>query len=123
MKYPTQDGFYRFMRDLNAVYLSHPALFAQDYEENGFSWIDCPQEEKRVYAISRKSGEEELLAVFNFSSKEQDDLLPEKSGCKLPVHTETAQFGGRADPPAPPELKLAPFSGVLFLAENGAGDQ
>ncbi len=70
-KYPTHDSFYRFMSELNAVYLKQPALWECDYQEEGFSWIDCHQEQKCIYAISRKTETEEVIAVFNFSDKEQ----------------------------------------------------
>lgn len=36
LKYPLHDAFHRFMKDLNQIYLSHPALYEQEYTNNGF---------------------------------------------------------------------------------------
>ena len=43
LEYPMHNKFNRFMRDLNLVYINHPALFKDDYKHEGFNWIDCHQ--------------------------------------------------------------------------------
>lgn len=35
-KYPVHGAFYRYMAELNHLYLSHPALSEWDYREEGF---------------------------------------------------------------------------------------
>lgn len=72
LTYPMHDSFARFMRDLNRVYLYSSALWEQDYSESGFEWIDCHQEEKRIYVIERKSKKQRVVAVFNFSDEKQN---------------------------------------------------
>lgn len=70
-RYPAHDAFYRYMAELNRIYLSHSALWAEDYWREGFAWLDCHQEEKCVYIVERRSEEETLIAAFNFSAQEQ----------------------------------------------------
>ncbi len=121
--YPAHDAFYRYISELNHIYLSHPALWADDYREEGFRWIDCHQEAKCVYIAERKGGEETLIAAFNFSSHEQNAEmdLPDVQMSVL-LNTDWEKYGGTT-----PEnirktrrrgsclsLILAPFSGVLF---------
>ncbi len=121
-KYPIHDSFCRYMQDLNGVYLTHPALYEQDYEEDGFSWIDCHQEEKCLYAISRKGKEEELIAVFNFGGAAQSYQLPERygeKGYRTLLNTDWEAYGGKtikSDRVIYGDVALKPFSAVL-LAE------
>ncbi|MCD7886856.1 MAG: 1,4-alpha-glucan branching protein GlgB [Clostridiales bacterium] len=120
-KYPAHDSFYRFMCELNEVYLTHSALSALDYSEDGFLWVDCHQEQKCVYAISRKSEEEELIAVFNFSDKEQSYTLPEKTAKEkfgVLLYTDWEKYGGQSslskDVWVDGIITLDRFSGVLL---------
>lgn len=73
LRYPIHDAFHHFMQDLNEIYLTHPALSQNDYTNEGFSWVDCHQEDRCIYAFERKSGKERILAVFNFSDKVQEE--------------------------------------------------
>ena len=66
------DTFARFMRDLNMVYQYSSAFWEQDFDEKGFEWIDCHQEEKCVYAIERRSKKQKIAAIFNFSDTVQE---------------------------------------------------
>ena len=63
------------MTELNRVYLSHSALWADDENRDGFVWLDCHQEEKCVYIIERRSKEETLIAAFHFSRQEQSTAI------------------------------------------------
>lgn len=95
-EYPVHDAFGRFMEDLNALYLGHPALSEMDYEADGFRWLDCHQEEKCIYAFERFGRGECIIAVFNFSAREQEYGLPLGKGCKLRVLLDSNRdiYGG-----------------------------
>ena len=71
LKYPIHDAFHRFIKDLNRLYLACSALWQWDYRPEGFRWIDCHQETRCIYSIERRSGEQKLIALFNFSGIEQ----------------------------------------------------
>ncbi len=113
-KYPVHDSFARFMADLNTIYGKEPALWQQDYGEGGFTWLDCHQEEKCIYAISRKSQKSHLAAVFNFENLHQTYELPQRPRSVL-LHTDWEKYGGKMkeNAPACKILELPPFSGVL----------
>lgn len=72
-KYPVHDGFYHYMMELNQLYLAHPALWKDDYQSDGFRWLDCHQEGRCLYAIERRSSRECLTAMFNFGECTQAD--------------------------------------------------
>ena len=75
LKYPMHDSFHHFMSELNKLYLEHPAFYERDYAGDGFNWIDCHQESELIYVFERKSNDETILAVFNFSNYDHDYTL------------------------------------------------
>ncbi len=96
--YPSHDSFYHFISELNRIYLTHPALSARDYREDGFSWLDCHQESRCLYAIQRNSEEDQLIAVFNFSGQTQREYtMPflEGKSVRLLLYSEWERFGGK----------------------------
>lgn len=124
-EYPVHDSFYRFMADLNKLYLKHPAFSRWDYKEEGFRWLDCHQEERCLYAIQRKSEKETLVAVFNFSDKMQENFgieLANAKKVKCLLNTDWQKYGGRMSEKADVHTlhdgklycTLMPFSGMLF---------
>ena len=52
---PLHAGMQRTVRDLNALYTSHPALYESDCEGGGFEWIDCQDAAQSVIAFYRYS--------------------------------------------------------------------
>lgn len=128
-RYPNHDAFYHYMVELNRLYLSHPALSQWDYQDRGFDWLDCHQEQRCIYAIRRRSQDECLAAIFNFSSQVQSSytvalsdaqaVTPlidsdwEPFGGKTPVGRTCFQFDG-----AQLTCTLQPFSAVLFAVRG-----
>ena len=84
------------MRDLSRCCLENPAFYEKDYDREGFCWVDCHQEEKCVYVFERKSREQTILAVFNFSDQEQTYVLEseEKRKYTLLLASDMEQYGG-----------------------------
>ena len=74
LSFPLHDGFHRFMKELNRLYLETPAFWKLDYDREGFRWADCHEEESCVYAFWRTDGTQEVLAVFNFSQEARKDF-------------------------------------------------
>lgn len=118
MSYPVHDSFYTFVSDLNAICLSHPALWEVDHFPAGFSWLDCRQEEKCIYILQRNASDEHLVAAFNLSDKEHTVTLnlPDYSLTEL-IYTDWEKYGGSTPvgSSAPGQiLTLAPFSAKLI---------
>ncbi len=128
LKYPLHDAFHRFMKDLNQIYLNHPALYGQDYVNDGFQWLDCHQEERCVYAFERSCGLERIVAVFNFSDEVQEDyLLTVKNAhaLKLLIDSDMDLYAGEKHATGEKitlenktaTLTLNAYSGVYYLIE------
>ena len=85
------------MQKLNHLYMTTPALSAKDYENAGFHWLDCHQEERCIYAFERTDGKERIAAVFNFSDEDQEGYeLPITDAKELEVilASDDVTFGG-----------------------------
>jgi len=59
----------RYVRDLNAVYQAHPALWQVDFSHEGFQWIDFLDSENSIISFIRKSqnADEQLVVICNFT--------------------------------------------------------
>jgi 1,4-alpha-glucan branching enzyme len=75
LQYPYHAGVQRWVRDLNTVYRSTPALFSRDFTPDGFEWIDCNDTQSSVLAYMRKGEKPEDLAlvVCNFTPIPRDN--------------------------------------------------
>ena len=97
LKYPIHDAFHHFIKDLNEIYLEHTALSSMDYVNEGFQWLDCHQEERCIYAFERKSAEERILAIFNFSDQIQEDyvlVVPDSQKLELLIASDMEPYNG-----------------------------
>lgn len=123
LKYPKHDAFHRYMAELWNIYLNTPALYGDDFSQNGFKWLDCHSEELCVYAFTRTCGDKSVLAVFNFSDKECEYSLDigNISTLKELICSEDSRFDGCVLKKKKPVLKngtasfvLPTFSGQLY---------
>ncbi len=66
---PNHQGLQRFVRDLNLVYRSEPALYENDFDWSGFSWIDANDSDNSVLSYVRyaRDPEDFLVVVCNFT--------------------------------------------------------
>ena len=97
LEYPLHDAFHHFMKDLNLIYHTHPALSQKDYTADGFQWIDCHQEERCIYALERRASQERILAVFNFSDQLQEKYEFEVKDTKkltILIASDMEQYAG-----------------------------
>lgn len=126
LSYPLHDAFARFRRELGAAYLAHPALWARDYDPDGFAWLDCEQLEPCCTAILRSGGGERVAMLMNLDAephayevplpRELDGATPEvlldtdwqRYGGSTPDGETACAVSGRSL-----AAELAPLSGVL----------
>lgn len=129
LSYPIHDAFAHYMDELNHLYLTEPALYAADYEVDGFRWADCHQEQQCIYAIERRAGDSRLLILLHLSDKQTELYtfrIPRCSGLQPLLHTDWKRFHGATeeDTAVIPgkqtrtgrtfTIELPPFSGILL---------
>lgn len=58
-----------FVKDLNSLYINHPAMYEVDFNPEGFEWVDFSDADSSVIAYTRKSvnNNEVLLFVLNMT--------------------------------------------------------
>ncbi len=58
-----------YVKALNRLYLTHKALYREDFQPEGFEWINCISANESILVYLRKSGKKEdtLLVVCNFT--------------------------------------------------------
>jgi 1,4-alpha-glucan branching enzyme len=61
--------FFKFIKDLNHLYLNKKELYFYDFSFNGFKWLECEDSDNLVLAYFRYSNENKILIVHNFSNK------------------------------------------------------
>lgn len=69
LKYPLHDSFYHYIRKLNEIYLTTPALYEGEYNPACFKWLVVDAPSFSTYVFQRTSGGDSLIAVFNFSDQ------------------------------------------------------
>ena len=62
-------GMMRFVRDLNLVYKSEPALYENDFDWNGFAWLDTNDSDNSIFSFIRyaQSKDDFLIIISNFT--------------------------------------------------------
>ncbi|MBF6222370.1 1,4-alpha-glucan branching protein GlgB [Nocardia abscessus] len=128
---PLHQGISALVRDLNAVYRAHPALWSQDTTPGGYAWIEANDHTNNVLAFLRHGSDGSVVAcVYNFSGSTHDGYrvgLPHAGRWLEILNTDAADYGGSGlgnlgevtatgepwhDRPASAAVTLAPHSAV-----------
>lgn len=69
LQYPSHQCIQKWLRDLNHLYRSEPALYELDFTIEGFEWVDVHDWERSIISFLRKrnGGGENILVVCNFT--------------------------------------------------------
>ena len=126
LKFPVHEAFHKFMADLNQCYLKNSAFSKRDFSQDGFSWVDCHQEQKCMYLFERISGDQKILAVFNFSDEIQEYTLEKDyAGYELLLASDMVKYGGKKRYTKKEKVitggkavfKMGPFSARYYLVK------
>ena len=69
LQYPVHRGVQSWLRDLNHLYRSQPALHEQELESFGFEWVDCNDAPRSIISLLRrgKNPHDMVLVACNFT--------------------------------------------------------
>ena len=69
LQYEPHTKLQRFIKDLNQIYKTEPAMWEVDFEYTGFEWIDFHDWERSIVSFIRKGKDSDnhLVFVFNFT--------------------------------------------------------
>jgi 1,4-alpha-glucan branching enzyme len=88
-----------FMKDLNHLYSSHPALYEVDFQSNGFHWVDFSDALNSVLSFYRisKDKKEIILFTFNMTPTVRNEYtvgVPEAGFWKEIFNSDAEIYGG-----------------------------
>ena len=92
-------GMLDLVKDLNAVYCSHAALYETDCDGRGFEWIDCDDVEQSVVSFYRFSsdGHRSCIVVCNFTPVVRRDYrigVNQAGRYTELINTDDERYGG-----------------------------
>jgi 1,4-alpha-glucan branching enzyme len=99
LQYESHNGLKSFVKELNRLYHSEPALYESDNDHSGFEWIDFRDADSSVVSFIRKarSGREHLVFIFNFTPSPRVDYrvgVPGAGFYKELINSDASCFGG-----------------------------
>jgi 1,4-alpha-glucan branching enzyme len=115
-------GIKNLARDINRLYRDLPALYELDFEQGGFSWIDCQDSEQTLLSFIRRGRNgETVIAVFNFTPVPRSAYrigLPFGCTYRELFNSDSKYYGGSnqgngCDIPA----QATPWMGLPYSAE------
>ena len=130
LRYPLHDAFFHYIKTLNHLYQTHPALYEWDYRQEGFQWLDCEQDGSCSYAFLRIGRGEKLVVVLNLDDHPVLDYclrIPGGERLELLLNTDWQSWGGNT--PEKPQhvfprqsgeffVDIPPLSGMMFRVER-----
>ncbi|MFA5701161.1 MAG: 1,4-alpha-glucan branching protein GlgB [Desulfuromonas sp.] len=94
-------GVQMLLRELNQLYTSSSALYAQDFESSGFEWIDCNDNQQSVLSFVRRDSHaqpvRQLVCLFNFTPVVRHGYrigMPLGGTYREIVNSDAAAYGG-----------------------------
>lgn len=114
-------GIKRLVRDINAVYNDTPALWSQDFTQDGFQWVKADDSNNNVLGYVRYGNDgSALLAVCNFSGNSIPNYhlwLPRDGAWEMVLNTDDAVYEGAGNA-LPIKVHSASNSAELHLPAN-----
>jgi 1,4-alpha-glucan branching enzyme len=97
LEYPMHHGVHQLVRDLNRLYREYPALYHYEFDWRGFEWIDCQDADQSVLSFVRRSDDEHLVVILNFTPVPRHDYrigVPSGVVYKELMNTDSRYYGG-----------------------------
>lgn len=124
LQYPVHSGLHRCFKELNHLYLQHPALWEKDGSHHTFSWIDLEDRENSVISYLRIGHNEHLLCVHHFTPSYLGNYrIPLRNAKEIReiFNSDSLEFGGSGKTNPYPrvhhdhiEIQMPPLATMIF---------
>lgn len=130
LEYPTHAGIQTMVKELNRFYLQHRALWENDFSYHGFEWTDFGDKKNSIIAYIRKSHDEQLLCIHNFTPTYHEDYFLRLYGITSIselMNSDHIKYGGSGKTEQPVDivydnagrsigirLNIAPLATIIF---------
>jgi len=96
---PEHDGLRRWVQDLNQLYRAEPALYELDFDQNGFSWVDCNDADQGVISFLRRGAciQDLILVAANFTPVPRENYrvgVPRGGFWREILNSDAQVYGG-----------------------------
>ncbi len=96
---PAHKGIQTWLKDLNHVYRAEPSLYEQDFQPEGFRWIECHDTDNSVYSFLRFAPDRAdfVVAVCNFTPVPHEGYrigVPSDGWYQEVLNSDAAVYGG-----------------------------
>ena len=136
LQYADHQEMQAYVKELNHLYAEESAFWAEDFDPNGFQWIECDDAESSIVSFVRRSQEKELVFLCNFTPVVHRGFslgVPQEGVYHERLNSDAARFGGsdvinavplqsRAEPagrcPFRIELDVPPLGMVILEREQ-----
>ncbi|MDP8267027.1 MAG: 1,4-alpha-glucan branching protein GlgB [Candidatus Aceula meridiana] len=128
----------RWVKELNYFYKTEPALYENDFDSQGFEWVDCSDSERGVMSFIRKDSpnKNSVLVVCNFTPAPHNNYkigVPSSGFWKEILNSDAKEYGGSGQgnlgglesSPLPSQgkyyslsLTIPPLAVLFFKQEN-----
>ncbi len=132
LDYPNHKGMRSMVSDLNAIYKNMAPLHRNDFDAQGFEWIDCHDSEQSILSYMRRDGDDIAIVILNFTPVPREGYrIGVPFDCKYQevFNSDSEYYGGsnmgnsslvEAEPqgwmnqPCSLSLTLPPLSGIVL---------
>jgi len=98
LNFPMHQNLHKFVRDINHLLQSEPALYDLDFTEQGFNWIDCSDRSNSVVSFMRKDLKGKFVVVVcNFTPQPHDSYrigVPKHGFYQEILNSDATIYGG-----------------------------
>lgn len=99
LQHPSHQGLKQFVKELNLLYTSTPALYIKQFEYYGFEWVNLDDQDQCILAYMRKgmTDQEEVLIVLNMTPIVREDYMlgvPGPGNWKEVLNSDDPRFFG-----------------------------
>ncbi|MCB1755769.1 MAG: 1,4-alpha-glucan branching protein GlgB [Gammaproteobacteria bacterium] len=99
MEKASHNGLHLLVKDLNTLYLDNPGLHYNDFQSDGFRWIDCNDSDQSVLSLIRQSDDpdESIICILNFTPVVRESYrigVPSTQDYQEVLNTDASCYGG-----------------------------
>ncbi|WP_158968203.1 1,4-alpha-glucan branching protein GlgB [Paraglaciecola sp. L3A3] len=97
LEFDKHKGIQNLYRDLNKMYAKYPALYEMEHEHQGFEWIDHGNADQSILSMLRKSKQQKVYVVTNFTPITYDDFrlgVQDEGQYQIILNTDDKKYWG-----------------------------
>ena len=97
LQFPLHSGVQTWVRDLNHLYRSEPALYEREFDPGTFQWVDANDADSSVLSFLRRGHHEIIAVIGNFTPVVRHHHrigVPEGGYWRELLNSDAASYGG-----------------------------